>query len=164
MLAVHQGVQFTCNLCNYRATDKGSLLRHSRGVHQGIRYYCDFCPYSYFIFSKNVQFLQRILIIFSSSSSSSTANSSATPTITSNRNGGQVFVQPFFSGINNHCSSFRVGWGQDTTWTLRRLVRWDTTYSSTTSNSSRRCWYTRSWLCSVMILGLKCFCPREPVF
>ena len=46
VLAVHQGVRFPCNLCNYRAPDKGSLLRHTRGVHQGIRYYCDFCFYS----------------------------------------------------------------------------------------------------------------------
>ena len=37
---------FPCNLCTYRAPDKGSLLRHTRGVHQGIRYYCDFCTYS----------------------------------------------------------------------------------------------------------------------
>merc|ERR550532_3501945 len=44
--ASHQGIRFPCELCNYRAPDKGSLMRHTRGVHEGIKFYCDFCVYS----------------------------------------------------------------------------------------------------------------------
>ena len=43
MLADHQGVSLPCN---YKAPDKDSQLRHTRGWHEGIRYSCDFCPYS----------------------------------------------------------------------------------------------------------------------
>ena len=29
---------FSCDLCNYKATQKSSLTRHKLGVHEGIRY------------------------------------------------------------------------------------------------------------------------------
>ena len=74
---------------------------------------------------------------FPSSSSSSTASSGTTPTITSNRHGGQVpphqevMAWPLFSS--------RVGWALGTTWIRLRSVRRGTTSSSTTSNNSRPC-------------------------
>jgi len=37
---------YDCDLCNYQATQPGSLKRHKLAIHDGIRYACDNCEYS----------------------------------------------------------------------------------------------------------------------
>ena len=45
MQSVHEGVKHNCELCEYKATQKGSLCQHEKSVHKGVKYNCDVCDY-----------------------------------------------------------------------------------------------------------------------
>ena len=45
MQSVHEGVKHNCELCEYKATQKGSLRQHEKSVHKGVKYNCDVCDY-----------------------------------------------------------------------------------------------------------------------
>ena len=40
---VHEGINYQCDQCDYKATKKINLKRHKRVVHEGIKYKCDQC-------------------------------------------------------------------------------------------------------------------------
>ena len=40
---VHEGVQFPCSQCEYRAPLRSSLTRHKRSIHEGIKFPCKHC-------------------------------------------------------------------------------------------------------------------------
>ena len=44
-LKSHEDVQFSCDQCDYKATQKGSLKTHIDSVHGDVRYSCDQCDY-----------------------------------------------------------------------------------------------------------------------
>ena len=37
--------KFHCGQCNYKATQKGDLLRHVKSIHEGVKYPCGQCDY-----------------------------------------------------------------------------------------------------------------------
>ena len=37
----HEGVKYPCDQCDYKATQKGSLLSHIKSKHEGVKYPCD---------------------------------------------------------------------------------------------------------------------------
>ena len=41
----HQGVKYPCDQCDYKATQKGDLLRHLKSIHEGVKYPCGQCDY-----------------------------------------------------------------------------------------------------------------------
>ena len=41
----HKGVKFPCDQCNYKATQRGHLLRHIKSIHDGVKFPCDQCDY-----------------------------------------------------------------------------------------------------------------------
>ena len=44
--AIHEGVKFSCLECEYQATQKGDLTRHTQSVHErNQKYQCFFCDY-----------------------------------------------------------------------------------------------------------------------
>ena len=46
--AVHEGVTYDCNQCDYKATLKANLKAHIESKHEGIRKFaCNFCDYRY---------------------------------------------------------------------------------------------------------------------
>ena len=38
-------VKFPCNQCDYKPTNKGSLLRHIKSIHEGVKFPCDQCDH-----------------------------------------------------------------------------------------------------------------------
>ena len=44
--AKHQGVKNSCSECDYSTSYKQHLLRHSKAKHQGVKYSCSKCDYS----------------------------------------------------------------------------------------------------------------------
>ena len=42
---IHGDVRYACDLCYYKATQKGHLKRHTDCVHGGVRHCCDQCDY-----------------------------------------------------------------------------------------------------------------------
>ena len=42
---VHEGVKFPCEQCDYKATEKGELLRHMKSIHEGVKFTCEQCDY-----------------------------------------------------------------------------------------------------------------------
>ena len=42
-MSEHEGVKYSCNLCDYKASRKGNLKTHKMSVHMGIKYSCDQC-------------------------------------------------------------------------------------------------------------------------
>ena len=38
-------IKFPCDLCDYKATWKGSLLRHIKSLHESVKFPCDQCNY-----------------------------------------------------------------------------------------------------------------------
>ena len=43
--SIHKGVKFSCDQCDYKATQKGNLLSHIKAIHEGIKISCDQCDY-----------------------------------------------------------------------------------------------------------------------
>ena len=43
--SIHEGVKFPCNQCNSKFTDPSNLQKHIKSVHEGIKYPCDECSY-----------------------------------------------------------------------------------------------------------------------
>ena len=41
----HENVKFPCDQCDYKAKDKGYLLKHIKSRHEGVKYPCDQCAY-----------------------------------------------------------------------------------------------------------------------
>ena len=42
---LHEGMQYSCDQCDYKSTHKSSLRRHQQSQHVGVRYDCDQCEY-----------------------------------------------------------------------------------------------------------------------
>ena len=42
---IHDGVRYSCDSCDYRATALNSLKTHRESIHDGVRYSCDGCDY-----------------------------------------------------------------------------------------------------------------------
>ena len=40
---VHEGVYYSCDQCDYKATHKSSLKMHKEPIHEGVCYSCDQC-------------------------------------------------------------------------------------------------------------------------
>ena len=43
--SIHNGVRYTCNQCDYKATQKGHIKKHVESIHDGVCYTCDQCDY-----------------------------------------------------------------------------------------------------------------------
>ena len=41
----HEGVRYSCNYCDYKATQPGNLKTHKSSVHEGLGYACSYCQY-----------------------------------------------------------------------------------------------------------------------
>ena len=41
--SVHEQIKYPCNLCEYKATVRGSLKRHVESVHEKVKYPCNLC-------------------------------------------------------------------------------------------------------------------------
>ena len=41
----HEGIKYSCNQCDYQATQQGNLQKHIQSVHEGIKYPCNHCDY-----------------------------------------------------------------------------------------------------------------------
>ena len=41
----HEGVRYSCNKCEYKATQRGSLKIHIEAKHEEPHYSCDKCEY-----------------------------------------------------------------------------------------------------------------------
>ena len=44
--SVHEGAQYSCHKCKYKATTKPNLYIHVKPIHEGIRYPCDQYDYN----------------------------------------------------------------------------------------------------------------------
>ena len=44
-LSAHEGKRYSCDQCDYKATQKSSLIRHQQSVNKGIKYSCNQCDY-----------------------------------------------------------------------------------------------------------------------
>ena len=42
---IHEGVRYSCDSCDYKATTTGHLKKHKESIHEGVRYSCDCCDY-----------------------------------------------------------------------------------------------------------------------
>ena len=40
-ILIHNNITHPCNICDYKATQKGSLERHKRSVHDKVKYPCN---------------------------------------------------------------------------------------------------------------------------
>ena len=40
-----EGVNFPCDQCDYKATEKRSLSRHTKSIHEGVKFPCDQCDF-----------------------------------------------------------------------------------------------------------------------
>ena len=40
-----EGIKYPCSYCDFQATTKGNLKRHTQSVHEGIKYPCPHCDY-----------------------------------------------------------------------------------------------------------------------
>ena len=43
--SLHDGVMFSFDQCDYKATLKGSLAKHLKSIHKGLKFSCDQCDY-----------------------------------------------------------------------------------------------------------------------
>ena len=43
--STHEGIHYSCNQCEYKATTTGSLKKHVESTHEGVRYPCDQCDF-----------------------------------------------------------------------------------------------------------------------
>ena len=41
----HEGVKYSCNQCEYHATQQGHLKKHKQAIHEGVKYLCNHCEY-----------------------------------------------------------------------------------------------------------------------
>ena len=44
-MRIHQGVEFLCDMCDFRTVHRSGLSRHIKSVHEGIKYPCPQCDY-----------------------------------------------------------------------------------------------------------------------
>ena len=35
--AIHEGVKYACNQCEYHATEQGNLKKHKQSIHEGVK-------------------------------------------------------------------------------------------------------------------------------
>ena len=47
--AIHEGVEYSCDQCEYHATGQGNLKKHRQSIHEGFRYPCNQCEYNSFL-------------------------------------------------------------------------------------------------------------------
>ena len=45
ILPVHGGAKFSCDKCDYKATQYGSILTHKLSKHDCVKFECDLCPH-----------------------------------------------------------------------------------------------------------------------
>ena len=45
MKFIHDGVKYSCEYCDYKATEKGSLQKHLKSFHDVVKYSCEFSDY-----------------------------------------------------------------------------------------------------------------------
>ena len=43
--STHEGVKFPCEQCEYKAKYKGNLLKHIKSTHEGVKFPCEQCDY-----------------------------------------------------------------------------------------------------------------------
>ena len=43
MKSIHDGVKYSCEYCDCKATEKGSLQKHLKSFHKGVKYSCEYC-------------------------------------------------------------------------------------------------------------------------
>ena len=43
---IHEGVRYSCDSCDYKATTTSHLKNHKESIHEGIKYSCDQCVYT----------------------------------------------------------------------------------------------------------------------
>ena len=46
-LRMHKGLEFLCDICDFRTVYRGGLRRHKKSVHDGIKHQCDQCNQCY---------------------------------------------------------------------------------------------------------------------
>jgi len=44
---IHQGLEFSCYICDFRTVYRSGLSRHKKSVHEGVKYQCDHCSQCY---------------------------------------------------------------------------------------------------------------------
>ena len=44
-MSIHEEVKYSCNQCNYKASQQGHLKTHKMSVHEGVKYSCNLCDY-----------------------------------------------------------------------------------------------------------------------
>ena len=42
MKFIHEGVKYSCESCDYKATEKGSLQKHLKSFHDVVNYSCEY--------------------------------------------------------------------------------------------------------------------------
>ena len=57
---VHEGVQYPCNLCNYKAKQKSELKTHLKTIHRRLYYLCGQCGYTKFQSKKHQHARNRL--------------------------------------------------------------------------------------------------------
>ena len=46
MQSIHDGFKkYSCEFCDYKASQKGNLQQHVQSIHVGVKYSCEFCDY-----------------------------------------------------------------------------------------------------------------------
>ena len=40
-----EGIKFPCSQCDYKATKKSHLVRHTKSKHEGVKFTCSYCDY-----------------------------------------------------------------------------------------------------------------------
>ena len=41
----HEGVKYPCGQCGYKASTKSNLLQHIKSIHEGVKFPCEHCDY-----------------------------------------------------------------------------------------------------------------------
>ena len=42
-MSAHEGIKYSCNQCDSKFTEQGSLKKHKVSLHEGIKYSCNQC-------------------------------------------------------------------------------------------------------------------------
>ena len=54
MMSIHEAVKHSCEFCEFKASTKGTLVRHAKSIHDGFKHYCEFCDSQYKITLKDM--------------------------------------------------------------------------------------------------------------
>ena len=44
--SIHDGLKYSCEFCDFKATQKRSLPQHVKSIHDGVKHSCEFCDYN----------------------------------------------------------------------------------------------------------------------